>query len=83
MYQGETPQSFRHGGTVDSLKKESSRQKNMALAFMNNKSTAMICAKGIKHLFPDLFEWKNTGIDITEVDEQVLAAQMQSWKAFE
>ena len=49
---------------------------------MKNTSTAMIYAKGLKHLFPDLFQWNEIGIDITKIDEQVLAAQMQSWKAF-
>ena len=55
----------------------------MALAFMKNISTAKNYAKGLNHLFPDLFAWEDIGIDITKVDEQVLAAQMQSWKAFD
>ena len=66
LYQGDTPQSFQHGGTVDSLKKGRNLQKTMALAFMKNTSTAMIYAKGLKHLFPDLFQWNKIGIDITE-----------------
>ena len=40
LYQGETPHSFRHGGTVDSLKRGRSLEQTMYLAYMKNQKTA-------------------------------------------
>ena len=82
IYGGETPQSFRHGGTVDSLRKGKSRTKTMYLAFMKNTSTARIYARGLNHLFPEQFNWKEAGVDTNIIEPEVLAAQMQTWKAF-
>ena len=82
IYAGETPQSFRHGGTVDSLRKGKSLSKTMYLAYMKNTSTAKIYARGLNHLFPDLFNWKEAGIDTSAIEPEILAAQMQNWKAF-
>ena len=82
IYGGETPQSFRHGGTVDSLKKGRNLSRTMYLAYMKNTSTASIYARGLNHLFPDLFSWKDIGIDINVIQPEILAAQMQQWKAF-
>ena len=82
IYGGETPQSFRHGGTVDSLRKGKSLSKTMYLAYMKNTSTASIYARGLNHLFPDQFNWKEIGIDTSVIDPEVLAAQMQQWRAF-
>ena len=52
----------------------------MYLAYMKNTSTASIYARGLNHLFPDQFYWKEAGIDTSAIE--VLAAQMQNWKAF-
>ena len=82
IYGGETPQSFRHGGTVDSLRKGKSLSKTMYLAYMKNTSTASIYARGLNHLFPDQFNWKEIGIDTSVIEPEVLAAQMQQWRAF-
>ena len=82
IYAGETPQSFRHGGTVDSLRKGRNLSKTMYLAYMKNTATAKIYARGLNHLFPDQFNWKEAGIDTSAIEPEVLAAQMQHWKAF-
>ena len=54
----------------------------MCLAYMKSTSTAKIYSKGISHLFPAGFDWKEAGIDTSKTDEVDLACQMQSWKAF-
>ena len=36
LYEGETSHSFRHGGTVDSLKKGRSLERTMYLAYMKD-----------------------------------------------
>ena len=82
IFEGETPQSFRHGGTVDSLRKGKSLTRTMYLAYMKNTSTAKIYAKGLNHLFPEQFNWKEAGVDTSVIEPEVLAAQMQQWKAF-
>ena len=82
IFGGETPQSFRHGGTVDSLRKGKSLTKTMYLAYMRNTATAKIYAKGLNHLFPEQFNWKEAGVNTTAIEPEVLAAQMQQWKAF-
>jgi len=81
LYEGETPHSFRHGGTVDSLKKGKNLEKTMCLAYMKSTSTAKIYSKGITHLFPAGFDWKEAGVDTSKTDEVDLACQMQAWKA--
>ena len=50
LYEGETPHSFRHGGTVDSLKKGRSLEQTMYLAYMKNKKTAEMYSRGLKAL---------------------------------
>ena len=82
LYEEETPHSFRHGGTVDSLRKGASLETTMYLAYMKSKSTAQHYAKGLRHLFPTNFHWKEAGIDIETSDVKELARQMHSWKAF-
>ena len=54
----------------------------MDMAYMKNMATARIYARGLNHLFLDLFDWKEASIDITAIVPEVLAAQMQQWKAF-
>ena len=48
LYQGETPHSFRHGGTVDSLKRGRSLEQTMYLAYMKNQKTAEMYSRGLK-----------------------------------
>ena len=62
LYQGETPHSFRHGGTVDSLKRGRTLEETMYLAYMKNTSTAAVYSKGLKVLLPKGFNWKDAGI---------------------
>ena len=81
LYQGETPQSFRHGGTVNSLETGHDLERTMYLAYMKNRTTAQNYAKGLCFLFPR-FNWKKAGVDTTEVDSVTLAMQMQSWRAW-
>ena len=40
LYQGETAQSFRHGGTVNSLETGQNLERTMYLAYMKNRTTA-------------------------------------------
>ena len=82
LYQGETPHSFRHGGTVDSLKKGRSLEKTMYLAYMKNQSTAAVYSKGLRVLCTSGFEWDDAGINIQNTEPEQLSLQMQSWKAF-
>ena len=82
LYQGETPHSFRHGGTVDSLRKGKSLEKTMYLAYMKNKSTAAIYSKGLRVLCTAGFNWEEAGIDVQHTEPEQLSLQMQSWKAF-
>jgi len=81
LYQGETAQSFRHGGTVDSLETGQDLERTMYLAFMKNKTTAQNYAKGLCYLFPK-HNWKKAGVDTSEIDSVTLALQMQSWRAW-
>ena len=67
---------------MDSLKKGRSLSRTMYLAYMKNTSTASIYASWLNHLFPDLFSWKDIGIDTSIIEPEILAAQMQQWKAF-
>ena len=79
LYEGETPHSFRHGGTVDSLKKGRSLEQTMYLAYMKNKKTAEMYSRGLKALLPKGFDWKDVGIGSANdpVDELTLCNQMQ------
>ena len=81
LYAGETAQSFRHGGTVDSLQTGKSLEQTMYLAYMKNVSTAKIYAKGLSVLFPKL-DWTSLGVDVEATDNVTLAFQMQAWRAF-
>jgi hypothetical protein len=55
----------------------------MYTAFMKNKGTAWNYAKGLRHLFPKNFDWRDAGVDVDGTDDlQELAKQMNSWKAF-
>ena len=76
------PHSFRHGGTVHSLKKGNSLKLTMYKAYMKNTTTARIYSKGLSVLYPDDFNWKDAGVDTSNLDEDELSCQMQAWKAF-
>ena len=84
LYEGETPHSFRHGGTVDSLKKGRSLEQTMYLAYMKNTRTAEMYSRGLRALLPKGFDWKDAGVGTDEnpIDELILCAQMQGRKAF-
>ena len=82
LYVNETPHSFRHGGTVHSLKTGSSLKTTMYKAFMKNKQTAWVYSKGLSVLYPEDFDWKEAGVDTSAMDEDELSFQMQSWRAF-
>ena len=81
LYQGETSQSFRHGGTVNSLETGHDLERTMYLAYMKNRTTAQNYAKGLCFLFPK-FNWKKAGVDTADIDSVTLAMQMQSWRAW-
>ena len=85
LYEGETPHSFRHGGTVDSLKKGRSLEQTMYLAYMKDNKTAEMYSRGLKALLPKGFDWRDAGVGTDQnhpMDELTLCAQMQGWKAF-
>ena len=83
LWGDETPHSFRHGGVVDSLRKGNSLELTMYTAYMKDKSTAWNYAKGLRHLLPKNFNWKDAGVDVHGKDDlKDLATQMLSWKAF-
>ena len=79
LYEGETPHSFRHGGTVDSLKKGRSLEQTMYLAYMKDTRTAERYSRGLKALLQKGFDWKDTGVgsDQNPMDDLTLCAQMQ------
>ena len=54
----------------------------MHKAYMKNEQTARIYSRGLQVLFPDDFKWKHVGVDISNVDENELSKQLQSWRAF-
>ena len=83
LYEGETPHSFRHGGTVNSLKQGRSLEKTMYLAYMKNVKTAQSYSRGMRVFFPN-FNWKEAGVSDNpeSMDELDLMCQMKSWKAF-
>ena len=64
LYEGETPHSFRHGGTVDSLKRGKSLEQTMYLAYMKNQKTAEMYSRGLKALFPKGFDWKDRNFKV-------------------
>jgi len=83
LYGDETPHSFRHGGVVDSLRKGNSLELTMYTAYMKDKATAWNYAKGLRHLLPKNFDWKDAGVDVQgKEDINDLAKQMLSWRAF-
>ena len=49
---------------------------------MKNAATAGFFCKGLSVLYPDDFNWKDAGVDTSNLDEDELSCQMQSWKAF-
>ena len=68
---------------MDSLRKGNSLELTMYTAYMKDKTTAWNYAKGLRHLFPKNFDWKDAGVDVQgKEDIQDLAKQMLSWKAF-
>ena len=67
LYEGETPHSFRHGGTVDSLKKGRSLERTMYSAYMKDKRTAAIYSRGLKVLLPKGFNWEEAGVQTDEL----------------
>ena len=81
LYEGETPHSFRHGGTVDSLKKGKSLADTMYTAYMKDKRTAAKYSKGLRVLYPKGFDWKDA-LEEDPTDEAQLTKQMLTWKAF-
>ena len=83
LYEGETPHSFRHGGTANSLKQGKSLEETMYLAYMKNVRTAERYSRGLRVLFPN-FDWKDVGVGTQDkpIDEGALMKQMLSWKAF-
>ena len=82
LFANETPHSFRHGGTIHSLKKGDGLKLTMYKAYMKNQQTAKIYSRGLQVLFPDDFKWENAGVDISDLNEDELSRQMQSWRAF-
>ena len=73
LYEGETPHSFRHGGTANSLKQGKSLEETMYLAFMKNVRTAETYSRGLRVLYPS-FDWKDVGIGTqpVSIDEETL-----------
>jgi len=68
---------------VDSLRKGNSLELTMYTAYMKDKATAWNYAKGLRHLLPKNFDWKDAGVDVQgKEDINDLAKQMLSWKAF-
>jgi len=82
LYANETPHSFRHGGTIHSLKKGDGLKLTMYKAYMKSEQTAKIYSRGLQVLFPNDFKWEAAGVDISNLDEDELSKQMQSWRAF-
>ena len=82
LYANETPHSFRHGGTIHSLKKGDGLKLTMYEAYMKNVQTARIYSRGLQVLFPSEFSWKDAGVDTSNLDEVELSKQMLSWRAF-
>ena len=55
----------------------------MYTAFMKNRATAWNYAKGLRHLLPKNFDWRDAGVDIDGKDDLTeLATQMLSREAF-
>ena len=59
LFKNESPHSFRHGGTVDSLKKGKSLADTMYTAYMKDKRTAARYSKGLRVLYPKGFDWND------------------------
>ena len=73
LYGKETPHSFRHGGTVHSLKTGNSLKTTMYKAYMKNKQTAWVYSKGLSVLYPQDFNWEEAGVDVSNIDEDALS----------
>ena len=82
LFANETPHSFRHGGTIHSLKKGDGLKLTMYKAYMKNVQTARIYSRGLQVLFPSDFNWRDAGVDTSHLDEDELSRQMLSWRAF-
>jgi len=82
LFANETPHSFRHGGTIHSLKKGEGLKLTMYKAYMKNVQTARIYSRGLQVLFPSDFSWNDAGVDTSHLDEDELTKQMLSWRAF-
>ena len=83
LYEGETPHSFRHGGTANALRKGLSLDETMYMAYMKNIQTARKYSRGLRVLFPN-FKWADVGVGTVDnpVEEDTLMKKMMSWKAF-
>ena len=74
LHEEETPHS--NVGVVDTPRQGNSLSEGTALAAWNY-------AKGLKHLLPKNFDWKDAGVDVQgKEDLKNLATQKLSWKAF-
>jgi len=62
LYEGETAQSFRHGGAVDNFQTGKNLERTMYLACMKNVRTADIYLKGLSFMFPK-HDWGKLGVD--------------------
>ena len=84
LYQGETPHSFRNGGTVDSLKRGRSLEDTLYLAYMKNKHTAAIYSRGLQVLLPKGLDSKDAGVGNAQepINTTELSEQMRVWKPF-
>ena len=83
LYEGETPHSFRHGGTANALRSGLSLEETMYLAYMKNVTTAKKYSRGLRVLYPN-FKWESVGMGTTQnpIGEDSLMKQMLTWKAF-
>ena len=63
---------------MDSLRQGNCLELTMYTAYMKDTSTAWNYAKGLRHLLPKNFDWKDAGVDVQGKE----ATQMLSWKAF-
>ena len=64
------------------MKKGDGLKLTMYKAYMKSEQTARIYSRGLQVLFPNDFKWEAAGVDISNLDEDELSKQMQSWRAF-
>ena len=64
------------------MKKGDGLKLTMYKAYIKNQQTAKIYSRGLQVLFPDDFKWENAGVDISDLNEDELSRQIQSWRAF-